>query len=141
MEATLDTDFSGKVNGHAPGLETEAEETEDVELDELDRVVLHLRRIGRPVRLEGTRYVDPRCPICRRSEVLIADTVTRELYLRCRDPLCERSDLLARYGIGSRSVQAEARERAIVRRLEELIIDHLARQRFATWLDSQQEAM
>ena len=130
----MDAELPRRVNGHAPDL---GPDEDDVELDELDQVVLHLRRIGRPLRLDRGRYHDPVCPICKRSEVLIANVETREVVLRCRDPLCDRGELLTRYGIGNRAVEAQTREAAIGRRLEELIIDHHARARFATWLAAQ----
>ena len=130
----MDAELPRRVNGHAPDL---GPDEDDVELDELDQVVLHLRRIGRPLRLDRGRYHDPVCPICKRSEVLIANVETREVVLRCRDRLCDRGELLARYGIASPTVQAESLERAVEQRLRELIIDHHARARFATWLAAQ----
>ncbi len=121
------------VNGYHP----DADPDDDVELDELDQVVLHLRRIGRPLRLDRGRYIDPVCPICKRREVLVADVDSRQVVLRCRDPLCDRGELLAKYAIGNPAVEAQTREAAIGRRLEELIVDFHARARFVSWLAAQ----
>ena len=125
------------VNGFRPNLDDDDPDDEEVELDPVDQAVLHLRRIGRPLRLDRGRYLDPLCPVCKRSEVLIANVETREVVLRCRDRLCDRGELLAKYGIASPTVQAESLEKAVEQRLRELIVDHYARARFATWLAQQ----
>jgi hypothetical protein len=109
----------------------------DPDLDAVEAVVIHLRSRGRKLRLdEHGRYEDPQCPVSYRHAVTVADPSTGALIFRCSDERCDRASVLRRYGLDELADQAAGDQipARVEARFHELVIEHLAQERFTGWL-------